>query len=88
MNLPGACYSVLPGTGELIIIKYGESRYYPAIGNSDDAVENIKIKDSYNEVLGITKAQEECMKVGSMFGWDVPGADPNNYDENGRFITK
>jgi hypothetical protein len=28
------------------------------------------------------------MKAGSMFGWHVPGADPNNYDENGRFNMK
>jgi hypothetical protein len=37
----------------------------------------------YNEKLGVTKAQSEAMKAGSMFGFEVPGADPKNYDENG-----
>ena len=25
----------------------------------------------------MTPAQEEAMKIGSMCGWDVPGADPD-----------
>lgn len=86
--LPELCYSILPGTGELIIIKNGESGYYRTSYGDTDKKANIGIKDFYNERLGVTKIQEECMKVGSMFGWDVPGANPNNYDENGRFIIK
>ena len=86
--LPEVCYSVLPGTGELIIIKRGESGYYRTDYSSKDKAENIEMKDFNNERLGVTKVEEECMKVGSMFGWDVPGANPNNYDENGRFIAK
>lgn len=40
--------------------------------------------DEYNGKLGVTKAQEEAMKAGSMFGWNVPGADPKNYDMDGK----
>ena len=40
--------------------------------------------DEYNGKLGVTKAQEEAMKTGSMFGWNVPGADPKNYDMDGK----
>jgi hypothetical protein len=36
-----------------------------------------------NRELGVTRQQMEAMKVGSMFGWDVPGADPKSYDEYG-----
>ena len=31
-----------------------------------------------NRKLGVTTAQEEAMKIGSMCGWDVPGADPDH----------
>ena len=88
INLPDICYSVLPGTGELIIIKRGESGYYRTNINSNDKDANIEMRDFYNERLGVTKVQEECMKIGSMFGWGVPGANPNNYDGNGKFIAK
>ena len=88
MNLPETCYSILSGTGELIIIRRGESGYYRTNCSSSNKSENIELKDFYNERLGITKIQEECMKVGSMFGWNVPGANPDNFDENGRFIMK
>jgi hypothetical protein len=30
-------------------------------------------------------AEREAALVGSMFGWDVPGADPAQYADNGRF---
>ena len=87
-NLPKLCYSVLGTTGELIIIKNGEDGYYRTDYSTNDKMENLKLKDYYNNQLGVDHVQEQCMKAGSMFGWGVPGADPNNYDENGRFKMK
>ena len=39
-----------------------------------------------NEAMGVTKAQEAAMLFGSIYGWDKPGADPKNYDKEGRPI--
>ena len=87
-TLPEYCYSILGLTGELIILKKGESGYYRTDYSTNNKLENLKLKDSYNDILGVDYVQEQCMKTGSMFGWDVPGADPNNYDENGIFNIK
>lgn len=82
-SLPEQCYSALLDTGKIVILKKGETGYYPTdipFGSKEEARE---IVDSQNKKLGITKAQEEAMKAGSMFGFQVPAADPKSYEENG-----
>ena len=78
-SLPELCFSVLPSTGELICIKRGESGYYRSDWNTNDKEKNIELSDYNNDRLGVTPEQRQAMEVGSMAGWDVPGADPANY---------
>ena len=80
-GLPEMCFSLLPGSGQLICIKRGESGYYPSDWSTDDAHENRRIADEQNARLGVSPAQEEAMKIGSLCGWDVPGADPTNCED-------
>lgn len=85
-SLPDRCYSTLDSTGEVIIIQKGDKGYY-RIDITDDTKEaNRALVDEQNVKMGVSRAQEEAMKAGSMFGWDVPAADPKNYDDAGRPI--
>lgn len=69
-KLPAYCAAILPGYGTPIIIVAGERGYHPAPLNLN--------VEAYNAKRGITPAQAEAMLVGSMFGWEVPGANPEN----------
>ena len=80
-KLPEMCFTLLPGTGQLICIKRGESGYCPSDWSTGDAHENRRIADEQNRKRGVTPAQEEAMKIGSICGWDVPGADPDNCED-------
>lgn len=82
-SLPEMCYSTMPSSGELIIIKRGEPGYYRCEFSTDDKAYNHEFADDRNVKLGVNKAQEAAMLAGSMYGWDVPGADPKNYDDKG-----
>jgi hypothetical protein len=85
-DLPDVCYAIMPGTDELIIIKHGESGYYRCECSTEDKAFNRALADDRNASLGVGKAQIEAMLAGSMFGWDVPAADPKNYDGNGKLL--
>ena len=85
-DLPEVCYSILPSTGDVIIIKHGESGYYRCEYSTEDKAFNREFANDRNAKLGVSKAQVEAMLAGSMYGWDVPAADPESYDENGTLL--
>lgn len=82
-RLPDICYSTLPTTEEVIIIRKGVSGYYPCDLTTDNPNDNKVTADYQNSKLGVTDAQVKAMEIGSMFGWDVPGADPLHYKNQG-----
>ncbi len=83
--LPPFCYSLLPSSGELIRIERGCKGYEKTHSSStNDPAVNRKTADSRNREMGVTRAQEEAMLAGSLFGWQTKAADPRSYDENGQ----
>jgi len=86
-TLPQFCYTLLNTTGELIRIERGQKGY---MSYSDDKPENKGKKilgldaldraEKLNAALGISDiCIVEAMSVGSMFGWNIPGADPEMF---------
>ena len=83
-SLPERCYSILTETGEPIILVKGEYGYYRSDVQCISKADAREFVNERNAALGVSRAQESAMQVGSMFGWDVPGADPAAYDHDGR----
>ena len=81
-GLPEMCFSTLKSTGDLICIRRDESGYYPSDWDTGDKEQNVELADKMNEMLGVSPIQRQAMEVGSMCGWDVPGADPAKYEED------
>jgi hypothetical protein len=57
--------------GDVIIIKAGESGFFPG---STMALETDEDIARFNAKHGATPGMVEAMRAGSMFGWDCPGA--------------
>jgi hypothetical protein len=86
--LPELCYTVVPlaNPGERVgVIKRGERGYHrtdfetPKWSEQDAEI----FAAERNAKMEITPAQRAAMEIGSMFGWNSPGADPRRYDANG-----
>ena len=85
-KLPAFCMSTLPSDGTLIVIKHKERRYKVSDISAQDSDENKYLAKYINELMEVTPAQEAAMVAGSMFGWNVPAANPKNYDDDGKAI--
>ena len=81
-GLPDFCYSTNITDNKVILIKLGESGYYPVYFTMGTTAEEL------NKSMGVTLQQQRAMEIGSMFRWDAPGADPMSYDEEGNFNFK
>ena len=84
-QLPDFCFSVLPYTGQLIRLRYGQSDYRLSQFNTDDTGKNRLLASALNQEMDVSLQQERAMLNGAMFGFDKPVADPENYDESGEF---
>lgn len=84
-KLPNSSYIYLPTCHCIGIIDAFQDGYvpYPLDISSYDGKTARCIVDRLNELEGVTPAQASAMAVGSMFGWHVPGADPDNYNPDG-----
>lgn len=77
-KLPLRSYATLPEEpNQAIIIQRGVSGYWPVrtLANEEAARHWVK---SMNEATGVTPKQASAMLHGSIFGWHVPAADPDN----------
>lgn len=84
-SLPEKCFAVCEGSDEAVIIRRGIMGWTPT-GQRPEGVSGQAGADALNEQLGVSKPQAAAMLAGSMFGWACPGADPANYDGQGRPI--
>ena len=90
-KLPELCYGILDTTNEIILLKRGETGYYPTNYNPAEEfnkkyssfVEARKAADKWcdllNERLGVTKAQRKAMELGSLNGFDTNIINPDYY---------
>lgn len=85
-SLPDKCYVFIQTENKIGIVQKGESGYYKTDIEGGKPSETKALAEEMNKKLGVSKAQAEAMKAGSMFGWHTPAADPKSYDENGVLI--
>lgn len=63
---------------KIIVLMRGHVGYWDEGTYDTEADAEARVK-ALNRGFGVTSAQLLAMKVGSRFGWDVPGADPANH---------
>lgn len=63
------------------IVDPGEPGYQPLYGRDDMDLSRLdEIVASVNGTRKPTRAEREAAQIGSMFGWDVPAADPAHWE--------
>lgn len=86
-SLPDFCYTYIESENKVGVIRKGFTGYFECTKAYTGKPSEVRsMAEELNRKAGITKAQAEAMKCGSLFGWNVKGADPKNYDQNGCLI--
>ena len=80
-GLPQFCFVQHPHRNEIVMLRRGQLGYYKPLAHLVES--GTVTADELNQSLGVTKAQAEAMRCGSIFGFHTPGADPKVYE--GRF---
>lgn len=68
-KLPEMCLTRSKTTGTVIAIRRGEIGFYP--------IQTRLTPEEFNQRRGINSDQVEAMENGSLYGWEVPAADPD-----------
>ena len=82
-GLPRYCYTHNSAIGEDVLLTFPERGFRTCREATKE-----KSAAMLNRDLGVTYQQVAAMQAGSMFSWNVPAADPKNYDESGNPILK
>ena len=81
------CYTYLQASNSIGIIVEGIKGYYKTDLTESNHVKTQKDAESLvnelNKRLGLTNREVMAMEFGSMFGWDVPGAQLESWNEDG-----
>ena len=83
-SLPEKCFSVEHEEPNPVLLRRGVLGYERTGIHSEAGQSKQEAADTLNDTMGVTRAQVAAMKTGSIYGWAIPGADPKNYDENGK----
>lgn len=88
LKVPERAYLVSEETPTLVIrVEKGVSGYWPTIQKKTTAGAQATADELNGGPLDPRVA--EAALAGSMFGWDIPAADPNRYEiKNGRAVPK
>lgn len=70
-DLPDNCYDFNDNTNQIIIIKKGQTGYYPTNIEFENKEQAEDIINKANEALKVTPEQRDVMRAASMFGWNT-----------------
>lgn len=79
-DLPDNCYDFNDNTNQIIIIKKGQTGYYPTDIEFENKEQAEDIINKANEALKVTPEQRDAMRAASMSGWNTTestDANPN-----------